>query len=156
MISPFLICISGLYNIYYTNQMETDTSKLRQKLRNIEEARTEHVQSILQEQGPIQGGSLVKILRKCGKPNCHCATGSGHPTTYLSSKEDGKTRMVYIASAIEPAITQQTQRYRHLRQHRSSLVKLAQQSLELIDQLQEALHTTKPVVTPTIVKGRKR
>jgi hypothetical protein len=136
--------------------MKHDTSKLRQKIRNIEEARTEHVQSILQEQGSIQGGSLVKIHRKCGKPNCHCASGSGHPTTYLSSKEDGKTRMVYIASAIEQAITQQTQRYRHLRQHRSSLAKLAQQSLGLIDQLQEALHTTKPVVTSTMAKSRKR
>jgi hypothetical protein len=125
--------------------MKPDKSQLKQKLVSIEDARQEHVQRILQEQGPIRSGSLVRINRKCGKPNCRCAAGHGHPTTYLSSKEDGKTRMVYIHATVEAVVTAQTQRYRHLRQHRASLVKLAQQSLEIIDKLQIAIQITEPL-----------
>jgi hypothetical protein len=133
--------------------MKPDKSRLRQAIRSIEDARQEHVEGILRERGPIRGGSLVKINRKCGKPNCRCATGYGHPTTYLSSKEDGKTRMVYIPASVEAAVTQQTQRYRQLRQHRASLARLAQRSLELVDQLHVALHTTKPVAALKTARG---
>jgi len=147
------ICLSGMYYIYLAYQMKLNKSQLKLKLRGIEDARQEHVQSILQEQGPIRSGSLVGINRKCGKPNCRCTAGHLHPTTYLSSKEDGKTRMVYIPATVEAVVTQQTQRYRYLRQHRSSLVKLGQQALELIDQLQEALQTTDPVVSPKVAEG---
>jgi hypothetical protein len=54
--------------------------------------------------------------------------------------------MVYIPAAIEPEVAEEAQRYRHLRRHRASLAKLAYQSLELIDKLQEALQTTDPIV----------
>jgi hypothetical protein len=133
--------------------MTPDISRLRQKIRSVEDARQEHVQSILQECGPIRSGSLVKIVRKCGKPNCHCAAGQGHPTTYLSSKEAGRTRMVYVSSAVEAAVGQQAQRYRHFRKHRVSLAKLARQSLDLADQLQVALQTTEPVQPPKVARG---
>jgi hypothetical protein len=46
---------------------------------------------------------------------------------------------------VEAVVTAQTQRYRHLRQHRASLVKLAQQSLEIIDKLQIAIQITEPL-----------
>ena len=136
--------------------MTPDKSRLRQKIRTIEEARQGHVQSILQEHGPIRSGSLVRIFRKCGKPNCHCVSGPGHPTTYLSSKEGGKTRMVYVSSAVAAAVGPQAQRYRHFRKHRASLAKLAQQSLDLIDQLQVALQTTEPISPPKVTQGVAR
>jgi hypothetical protein len=133
--------------------MKSDKSQLKQKLRSIEDARQEHVQSILQEQGPIRSGSLVRINRKCGKPNCRCAAGHLHPTTYLSSKEDGKTRMVYMPATVEAVVTTQTQRYRHLRQHRASLAKLARQSLEIVDKLQITLQITEPVFPQKAAHG---
>jgi hypothetical protein len=133
--------------------MKPDKSQLRQKLRGIEDARQEHVQSILQEQGPIRCGSLVRINRKCGKPNCRCVAGHGHPTCYLSSKENGKTRMMYIPASVEDVVTRQALRYRHLRQHRAALAKLAQQSLVLIDKLQVALQTAEPVFTLNLARS---
>jgi hypothetical protein len=42
-------------------------------------------------------GSLVVLYRKCGKRGCRCERGEKHgPAYYLSYKEGGVTRMVYI------------------------------------------------------------
>jgi hypothetical protein len=35
-------------------------------------------------------GSLSLTHRKCGKPTCHCATGTGHPMWTLTFMVDGK------------------------------------------------------------------
>jgi Family of unknown function (DUF6788) len=42
-------------------------------------------------------GSLVEKFVRCGKDNCRCANGTGHgPVYYLSFKEKGVTRLIYI------------------------------------------------------------
>lgn len=41
-------------------------------------------------------GSLITRRIKCGKPNCHCATGEGHKSFYLSSYYHGRTYMDYV------------------------------------------------------------
>ncbi|MEW6097381.1 MAG: DUF6788 family protein [bacterium] len=42
-------------------------------------------------------GNLVKMFRRCGKPNCKCAKGQKHgPAWALLYKEKGHTKMVYI------------------------------------------------------------
>ncbi|MGB9835039.1 MAG: DUF6788 family protein [Methanothermobacter tenebrarum] len=46
--------------------------------------------------GMLQG-SLVTLYRRCGKKGCRCERGEKHgPAYYLSFKEDGVTRMIYI------------------------------------------------------------
>lgn len=35
-------------------------------------------------------GSLVHVHTKCGKDNCHCKNGKGHPHTRVSWRENGK------------------------------------------------------------------
>lgn len=125
--------------------MKPNISRLRQQLLQAEEARVNSIQAILREQGPLRCGSLVTVVRKCGKPTCHCASGQGHPTAYLSTKQDGKTRMVYIPADCVEEVTQHAQGYRRLRKHRARLAKLAQESLRIIDSLQEALSTEQPM-----------
>jgi hypothetical protein len=125
--------------------MKPDISRLRQQLLQAEESRTDSVQAILREQGPLRCGSLVTVVRKCGKPTCHCATGHGHPTAYLSTKQDGKTRMVYVPADCVETVGQQAQGYRRLRTHRARLAKLAHESLQIIDRLQEAISTAQPI-----------
>jgi hypothetical protein len=46
-------------------------------------------------------GSLITRFIKCGKPNCHCANGTGHKSLYLSSFYQGRTRMDYVPAAWE-------------------------------------------------------
>ena len=133
--------------------MKPDASRLKQLIREVEGSRSDHVQSILQEQGPIREGSLVTTRRKCGKPNCRCAFGEGHFATYLSTKQRGKTRMVYVPAISLVAMTREAHSYRFFRKHRAFLVKLAQRSLLLIDRLQAALQTRERLVS---VRRKKR
>jgi len=41
-------------------------------------------------------GSLVTLRRRCGKPNCRCATGEAHETPALSYSMDGRTKTVTL------------------------------------------------------------
>ena len=39
----------------------------------------------------LMRGSLISRMRRCGKPNCHCANGPGHgPYLYLSTVLRGR------------------------------------------------------------------
>lgn len=127
--------------------MKANISRLRQQIREVEESRAAHIQGVLQQKGSLRSGSLVTIRRKCGKPTCHCATGDGHPSVYLSTKQEGKTRMVYVSANCLETVTRQAHSYRRLRKHRAFLAKLAQKSLQLIDRLQTMLQTTEPIDT---------
>ena len=45
--------------------------------------------------GDFRSGSILSVVRRCGKPNCHCAQpeDAGHgPDFRLTYKVDGKTR----------------------------------------------------------------
>jgi hypothetical protein len=119
--------------------MDSRASRLKQLIREIEDSRSGIVQGILHEQGPLRSGSLITIRRKCGKPTCHCTTGEGHLTTYLSIKQGGKTRMVYVPADLREELLLPTQSYRRFRKYRASLAKLSRQSLLLIDRLQQVL-----------------
>jgi hypothetical protein len=53
-------------------------------------------------------GSLVLTHRRCGKPSCHCAEGSGHPFCSLTFMAAGKKRVESIPSewfdSLRPAV----------------------------------------------------
>ena len=41
-------------------------------------------------------GSLALTHRRCGKPNCHCADGEGHPIWSLTFMVEGRKRVERI------------------------------------------------------------
>ncbi len=125
--------------------MKLDKSKLRQQLRGIENSRSDCMGKIISEQGPLRRGAFVTVRRKCGKPNCHCAKGEGHCAKYLSVKESGRTRMIYIPDYLEVQVADEAKRYRCFRQMRARVGKLSQQSLAVIDELERALHATSEI-----------
>jgi hypothetical protein len=61
-------------------------------------------------------GTVLVHRRRCGKPNCRCASGEGfHETTVLSYKEGGKTKHLMLpAAAVEP-VRVATERFRKAR-----------------------------------------
>ena len=130
--------------------MKQDRSRLRRELRRLEDARAVHLEAILSARGPLRRGAFVTVLRKCGKPNCRCAQGEGHPAKYLSVKEGGQTRMIYVPSSQEVQVAQEAEQYRQYRQARAMLAKLNRQALAVIDELEKALQTTQKV------DGRKK
>lgn len=62
-------------------------------------------------------GSLSLTHRRCGKPNCHCAKGKGHPLWSLTFMVDGKKRVERIPSdwieEIRPLV-QEGRRYKNV------------------------------------------
>jgi len=112
------------------------------------------VEKILAERGPLRRGSFVTVHRKCGKPNCHCATGEGHPAKYLSVKEGGKTRMIFVPASFEMKAANEAGRYRLFRQARAKLAKLAQESLQIIDEIEQALEATDEIPSRRKTKSR--
>lgn len=41
----------------------------------------------------VIGGCLSKTHRRCGKPNCHCAEGRGHPRWSVTFSNQGERRV---------------------------------------------------------------
>ena len=121
--------------------MSAKASRLRKAILRLEAARSNHVKAILANLTPMQPGTVVHLERKCGKPNCHCATGSGHPGTYLSFKHKGHTRLVYLPIAKRQKVEKQARSYRHFRVQRAALAKLGMQVLKLVDQLSDELRS---------------
>lgn len=134
--------------------MKRDPSRLRQELRRTEESRAASVNTILDERGTLRRGAFITVQRKCGKPNCRCATGEGHPAKYLSVKEGGKTRMIFVPSGAESKVEEEAGRYRRFRRARAQLAKLAQRALQIIDELERALETLEEI--PGRRKAKKR
>ena len=82
------------------------------------ERRRNEIREKLASVGDLRPGSLVGRYRKCGKPNCHCATeeGGGHgPSWSLTRQVGGKTvTRIIPASAVEQT-REQIAEYQRLR-----------------------------------------
>jgi len=94
----------------------------------------------LHPQSPVLAASLVLIYRRCGRPGCHCQKGKGHPTHYLTSKQEGKTRTVYVPLGLLKEVQLWIHEHRRLKtltQHISQLV-LAQVQTHVSDQRRKA------------------
>jgi hypothetical protein len=58
------------------------------------------IQNILACQGMLHG-TIVRINSRCGKKGCRCERGEYHGVShYLSYKEGGRTKMVYIPGSL--------------------------------------------------------
>jgi hypothetical protein len=51
-------------------------------------------------------GSLSQQRLRCGKPNCHCAEGEGHPVWSLTFMADGKKHVQHIPKDLVEEVRQ--------------------------------------------------
>jgi len=70
----------------------------------------------LQARGPVLAASLVTIARRCGRPGCHCATGTLHVGHYLTRSVAGKTHTVYVPVDLVDEVRGWIAEYRRLRE----------------------------------------
>jgi hypothetical protein len=65
---------------------------------------------------PLMRGSLVNRLRRCGRPNCACATdpAARHGGKFLTVHLEGKTQAVHVRPADEPYIRAALASYQEL------------------------------------------
>lgn len=59
-------------------------------------------------------GSLSDRSSKCGKPNCHCAQGDGHPSLYLVQSHAGKFRQFCVPKLCQPHVRQAVTDYQEM------------------------------------------
>ena len=65
---------------------------------------------------PFIVGSLVKIQRRCGNPNCRCAReGPKHAAYLLTTKVNGKTRAIYVPVDMLEEVRQWCRHYREIK-----------------------------------------
>ncbi len=82
-------------------------------------------------------GSLIRLRRKCGKPNCHCAQGQLHATPVLSYSQRGKTKLLSLPTAHLPRIRAALKRYRQ------GVLRLERQANAGLQQLTRQLRRTR-------------
>jgi len=78
----------------------------------------------LTARGPVLQASLVQIAKHCGRPGCHCQRGEKHIGHYLTFKEAGKTRTVYVPQDLVEEVRQwiaETKRLKGLMREISAL-----------------------------------
>lgn len=79
----------------------------------------------LQARSPLLTASLVTIAKTCGRPGCHCQSGEKHVGHYLTFKEDGKTRTVYVPQDMVTEVQGWVEEHRRLRKLSQEVTLLA-------------------------------
>jgi len=79
--------------------------------------------------GQMIGGSYNRREVRCGKPNCRCARGAGHPCVTITRKEQGKTRTVYVAREFQREAELMCLNYRR---YKELLAELSAINLEIV------------------------
>ena len=89
-------------------------SKHARQVRRLTDEAHELVEELLAPE-PLIVGSVSKVLRRCGNPNCHCAERPAHPTTHLATSREGRRKCQLVRKADEDAVTEKVNRYRRFR-----------------------------------------
>lgn len=93
------------------------------------EQRRDEIRAELSSIGDLRPGSLMGRYRKCGKPNCHCATeeGGGHgPSWSLTRHVGGKTVTRIIPRIAVAQTKEQIAEYKRLRRLTQELVEVSE------------------------------
>lgn len=124
-----------------------DKSQLRKQL---QERRSEvaDLLGLFMQRPSLIRGSVYQLRRKCGKATCRCQEGHLHESWVLSVPENGRKRMRTVPKGKRLTWQQMTDNYRRFRRARSRLVKLFEEILKLVDELER-----ERTVAPPLSKG---
>ena len=116
--------------------MSEQISKLRRQLWRTYGAMKQALASLQRSESMVQG-SFYLLRRKCGKPNCRCASGQVHASWVLSRSEQGKDHLYSIPKDQRSNLRRWAGEYRRYQRARALLVKRHVRLLALADQIAE-------------------
>lgn len=116
--------------------MNSDLPKLRQQLWRAYAAIALTLRR-LQRSQPMLRGSFYLLRRKCGKPNCRCATGQLHASYVLTRSEAGKDRLYPVPKEQRAEVRKHAAEYRRYQRARAVMVKRHLRLLALVDDIAE-------------------
>lgn len=128
---------------YYIYDMQTGDRKKLSRIRKSLVELAQEIQELIPvfaERSSFMKGTVYEQKRKCGKPNCHCASGEGHSSMVLSRSEQGRTKLTAIPSGHLQDFQVLTERYQRFRRARARLGQIYKTMISLIDQLEESRH----------------
>ena len=78
-------------------------------------------------------GSYRKVYCKCGKINCRCYSGKGHPYSRITFSEDGRSRTKSIHEKNIGWIKEVTQNYRDFKEGQKKIKGYEERLKKLLD-----------------------
>ena len=114
--------------------MNNDLVRLRQQLWRAYAALA-HTLRRLQRGEPMVQGSFYLLRRKCGKPNCRCASGQLHASYVLTRSEQGKDRLYTVPKEQRAQVRRWAAEYRRYQRARAVLARRQARLLALVDEM---------------------
>ncbi len=105
------------------------------QIKKLERQRQTLIQDLLHTQQMIRG-SFGIATRKCGKPNCWCAKGTGHLVKRITWTEKARSRTQTIPAEDVTWIETMTGNYRRFRKNRQALRTLERKINTVVDELE--------------------
>lgn len=117
-----------------------DLPKTRKQIKdlNLERFKLEmEMLSVLSRKKMLKG-SVVKKYKACGKGGCKCTKGELHgPFYYLTYKEEGKTKMIFLRKAQWGQAIKLNDNYKLWRKSRADISKVGKKILKLFDRIEK-------------------
>ncbi len=105
------------------------------RIQKLQRRRQALIQDLLNTKQMIRG-SFGTAYRKCGKPNCWCAEGTGHPVRRITWTEQARSRTQAIPAEDSVWIQTMTKNYKRFRNHRQALRALEREINTVVDELE--------------------
>jgi len=131
-----------------------DSSEIRKKIKDLSAVRFKIEMEMIRElsRKNMLKGSVVKKYKACGKGGCKCTKGELHgPFYYLTYKEEGKTKMIFLRQDIWDISLKLNENYRTWRSKRAQISKINREILRLLDIMEKG-----STVSLESIYGRKR
>ena len=110
-------------------------SRVRQRIAQIVHERQAAEKALL-ERPPLLKGTFSEVWRTCGHPGCKCGRGEKHLCRQLSASVEGRTRTWNVPRQYAAKVKRLTENYRRFRRARTAWVKVNEQMLQVIDELE--------------------
>jgi hypothetical protein len=113
-----------------------DISKLRKKVYLLDVERRKIQNYLLKPQDMIRG-SLYKMYRRCGNPNCKCARGDKHEGNYISMSKDGKTHLTYVKNKHIDGVKKKTSNYKKYQRRMARIRKINKEVFSILKKIRD-------------------
>ena len=114
-------------------------SRARQQATRAADSLRQTVGQMVAHHQELTPGKATRLLVRCGKKNCRCASGQKHVAHFLYLARGGPLRRIWIPKTDLTRLTERSGRYRRFRTARAQLNKTFHQLLTHLDELEAAL-----------------
>jgi hypothetical protein len=113
------------------------TLLLARRIRRFETERTAVLRDLLASRAVLMG-SLSLILRRCGKPNCHCARKPAHEVWVLATVHASKRRCQVVRKADINDVASRVEQYKNFRTGLRRLQAIEKAEIQILRGLMES------------------